>query len=228
MSLLVNMLAALIAVSLAQAFLVKVYRVPSASMEQTLQATDGGGDRMLVNRTAYLGSGPSRGDVVVFSRPDAWASETPTGSSGGLRATVRAFGDITGIGASNEQYLVKRVVAIEGDVVSCCSTEGKLLVNGEPVDEPYIFEDLPYMPGQLDCDSEPRSLRCFPEYTVPTGQLLVLGDHRSQSSDSVFLCRTPGAVAPIAEDCVRSVPSSRVVGNVFLRVWPLNRIGTLS
>lgn len=218
------MLAALIVVSLVQAFLVKVYRVPSASMEQTLQATDGGGDRMLVNRTAYTGGGPARGDVVVFSRPESWATETPTGSSGGLGAAVRAFGDITGIGASNEQYLVKRVIAVGGDTVSCCSLDGKLEVNGEAVEEPYIFEDFPFIAGQLDCDSEPRSLRCFAEYTVPEREFLALGDHRSQSADSVIFCRTTTG-EPQSEECVRSVPSSAVIGRVFLKVWPLNRIG---
>lgn len=220
------MLAALIVVSLVQAFLVKVYRVPSASMEQTLQSTEGGGDRMLVNRTAYAGGGPTRGDVVVFSRPDSWTTETPTGSSGGLGAAVRAFGDVTGIGASNEQYLVKRVIAVGGDTVSCCSLDGKLTVNGEPVDEPYIFEDFPFISGQLDCGSEPRSLRCFTEYTVPEGEFLALGDHRSRSSDSVIFCRAPAGASP-DEDCVRSVPESAVIGRVFLKVWPVNRIGTV-
>ncbi|MEE2524690.1 signal peptidase I [Pseudarthrobacter sp. J75] len=227
LSLLVNMLTALIVVALVQAFLVKAYRVPSASMEQTLQSVDGGGDRMLVNRTAYPGGGPSRGDVVVFTRPDSWATETPTGTSGGLGALVRTFGDLTGIGPSNEQYLVKRIVAVGGDSVSCCDSQGRLVINGEPVDEPYIFEDFPYVPGQLDCSSEVRSARCFPDFTVPEGQLLALGDHRSQSSDSVFLCRSSGAPMP-AEECVRTVPVSSVVGRVFIKVWPLNRLGTVS
>lgn len=221
------MLAALVVVLLVQAFLVKIYRVPSASMEQTLQATVGGGDRMLVDRTAYVSAGPSRGDVIVFSRPDSWASKTSTPSSGGLRGAARAFSDKTGLGASNEQFLVKRVVAVEGETTSCCSAEGKLVVNGEPVDEPYIFENLPYRLGVLDCDTDPRSLRCIPEYTVPKGELLVVGDHRSQSSDSVVLCRSPVASSARAEDCIRTVHSSRVVGRAFFIVWPLSRVGTI-
>lgn len=219
------MLVALVVISLVQAFLVKVYRVPSGSMEQTLQAAKGGGDRILVNRTAYRTAAPSRGDVVVFSRPDQWTGETATApAESGLRTAARAFGDVTGIGATNEQYLVKRVAAVEGDTVSCCSPDGRVLINGAPVDEPYIFEDFPYTRGMMDCQSQPASLRCFPEYTVPEGALLVLGDHRSQSADSVILCRAPAAPLE-SEACMKSVPTSAVVGSVFLIAWPLDRIG---
>lgn len=223
--LLVNIIVALVVVSLVQAFLVKVYRVPSGSMEQTLQAAEGGGDRILVNRTAYRTETPDRGDVVVFSRPETWTGETAPGPAGnGLQAAARAFGDITGIGASNEQYLVKRVVAVEGDTISCCSPDGSLLVNGASIEEPYIYQDFPYMRGVLDCQSQPASLRCFSGYTVPEGGLVVLGDHRSQSADSAILCRTPAA--PLESTaCMRNVPTSAVVGHVFFRAWPLHRIG---
>lgn len=224
-TLLVNTLAALVAVSLVQAFLVSIYRVPSASMERTLQAIEGGGDRILVNRRAYADAAPRPGDVVVFARPVSWENGTATGPSGGLRTAVRAFGDLTGIGASNKQYLVKRVVAAEGDTVSCCSANGNVMVNGSPIDEPYIFEDLPFSEGQLDCTTETRSFRCLPDYTVATDELLVLGDHRSDSIDSAIFCRTQGDSAR-ADKCYRPVPESAIVGKVFLIVWPLNRIGT--
>ena len=51
---------------LIQAFLVKPYRIPSASMEPTLDI----GERVLVNRVNYRIEDPSRGDVVVFHPPE--------------------------------------------------------------------------------------------------------------------------------------------------------------
>ena len=96
-----------------------------------------------------------------------------------------------------------------------------MTVDGEPLDEPYIHEDLPFTPGTLDCSTSPRSTRCFPEITVPADNLLVLGDHRSQSADSVIGCR--GATS--GPECARFVPVQRVVGPVVLRFWPLSDAG---
>ena len=217
-----NMLIALVAVALVQGFLVKAYRIPSGSMEPTLQGSADGGDRILVNRLSYLGSGPGVGDIVVFTRPDSWQSETAVPRSGGIASVARSFGDLTGIGPSNEQFLVKRVVATGGQTISCCEADGKLRVDGQLLDEPYVFEDLLFEAGSLDCQSTPRSLRCIPPFTVPEGELVVLGDHRSNSVDSAIACRTP-AVDPV--DCVRTIPSSAVVGQVAGRFWPLNRVG---
>ncbi|MGP4031798.1 signal peptidase I [Pseudarthrobacter sp. 1C304] len=217
-----NMTIALVAVALVQGFLVKSYRVPSGSMEPTLQGSTGGGDRILVNRLAYTGSTPGAGDIVVFTRPDSWQSETAAPRSGGAAGLIRSFGDVTGIGPSNEQFLVKRVVAAGGQTISCCGDDGKLRIDGQPVEEPYIFEDFPFEAGTLDCQSSPRSLRCIPPFTVPDGQLVVLGDHRASSVDSAIACRTP---SPDPVDCVRTVPASAVVGQVAGRFWPLDRIG---
>jgi signal peptidase I len=216
------MLIALVAVSLVQGFLVKAYRIPSGSMEPTLQGSAGGGDRILVNRIAYTGSGPGGGDIVVFTRPESWASETGVPRGGGFAGVVRSFGDVTGIGPSNERFLVKRVVASGGQTVSCCDADGKLRVDGQPLDEPYVFQDLPFAAGSLDCRSSPRSLRCVPSFTVPAGELVVLGDNRSNSVDSVVACRSG---ADVAGDCVRTIPASAVVGQVAGRFWPLDRLG---
>ena len=217
-----NMLIALVAVSLVQGFLVKAYRIPSGSMEPTLQGSADGGDRILVNRLAFLGAGPRSGDIVVFTRPDSWQAETAVPSGGGIARIARSFGDVTGIGPSNEQFLVKRVVATGGQTISCCGDDGKLRIDGQPLDEPYVFEDLPFEAGSLDCQSSPRSLRCIPPFTVPAGELVVLGDHRSNSVDSAIACRTP-AVEPV--DCIRTIPAPAVVGQVAGRFWPLTRVG---
>ena len=67
--------------------------------------------------------------------------------------------------------MVKRVVAVGGDTVACC-TDGKLTVNGKQIDEPYLPKG-----------SRPSSRTSRP-MTVPKGRLFLLGDERSGSLDS--------------------------------------------
>jgi len=207
---------ALVAVALVQAFVVKPFGVPSQSMEQTLHI----GDRILVNR---LDDDITRGDVVVFGHGNTWQEKELPPASNVVTRALRAFGDLTGIGPSSTAYTVKRVIGLPGQKVACCSTDGKVTVDGQALDEPYIHEDLPFTPGTLDCSSSPRSPRCFPEITVPRENLIVLGDHRSESADSVIGCR--GATE--GPECARFVPKERVVGPVVLRFWPLGDIGPL-
>ncbi|WP_422933351.1 signal peptidase I [Sinomonas sp. P47F7] len=222
-SLALNALAALLVLSLVQAYVVKVYRVPSTSMEPALRADAGGGDRILVNRAAYLGSEPKPGDIVVFSRPEAWNDGADPRPSG-LGAIGRAIGDVTGIGPSNEHYLVKRVAARGGQTVACCDAEGRLELDGRALDEPYVSQDLPFIAGRLDCTTTPRSERCFAAFAVPTGELVVLGDHRSASADSTLGCRV---AQPGGAPCLRTVPNGLVIGRVAFRLWPLDRAGVV-
>ena len=136
-----------------------------------------------------------------------------------MENAVRTFGDLTGIGRSHEQALVKRVVGTAGQTVECCTAEGAVTVDGEPLDEPYIHNDLPFIRDELDCESEVMSARCFGPVTVPEDSMLVLGDHRSNSADSVYQCRglTPEQAG---EDCARFVRDEDVVGEVFFVMWP--------
>jgi signal peptidase I len=207
---------AIVAVALVQAFVVKPFGVPSQSMENTLHI----GDRILVNR---LDDGVGRGDVIVFGHGDTWQEQHIPPAENVLVRAVRTFGDLTGIGPSNTAYTVKRVIGLPGEKVACCSSDGRVTVDGTPQTEPYVYEDLPFTAGLLDCSSSPRSTRCFPEITVPQDNYLVMGDHRSQSADSVIGCR--GATE--GPECARLVPSGRVVGPVVLRFWPLGDIGPL-
>jgi signal peptidase I len=50
-------------------FCVEAFKIPTSSMEPTLHGHDVGGDRILVDKWAYLTQGPERGDVVVFRYP---------------------------------------------------------------------------------------------------------------------------------------------------------------
>jgi signal peptidase I len=211
-----EVLIALVAVALVQAFLVKPFGVPSQSMEQTLHI----GDRILVNR---LDHHVVRGDVVVFGHGDTWQQQQLPPPANPVVRALRTVGDVTGIGPSSTAYTVKRIIGEPGDRVACCSPDGRVTVDDRPLDEPYVHEDLAFVRGSLDCSSSPRSTRCFPEIRVPADNLLVLGDHRSQSADSVIGCR--GATE--GPECARFVPLDRVVGPVVLRFWPLQDFGPL-
>ena len=197
--------------------LVRVYNVPSGSMERTL----GVGDRILVSGLPYLSAGPRRGDIVVFGHGDTWDDEAKPPTSDPLVAAARVFGDVTGIGTASRVHTVKRVIGLPGDTVECCDTQGRVLVNGVPLDEPYVWRDLPFTASEHACSTPARSARCFEPLQVPEGRLLVLGDHRSNSADSVVECRAPRAPA----SCGRFVEASRVVGVVFAKAWPPGPVG---
>lgn len=212
-----EILLAILAVALVQGFVVKPFGVPSQSMEQTLRI----GDRIIVNRT---NSTVERGDVVVFSHGETWQDARLPESDNTVAKVARKVGDLTGIGPSNTAYTVKRVIGLPGDRVKCCDEQGRVLVNAEPLVEPYIFQDHAFQSPDLTCDSTPRSSRCFPEIRVPTDRLLVLGDHRSQSADSVVNCRG----GTDADGCARLVPINRVVGPVVFRIWPMDTFGRVN
>ncbi len=79
--LLTIVVAAAILTLLVKAFVIQVYRIPSASMENTLQI----GDRVLVNKVVYHFRDIARGDIIVFSGQDSWGPDAPppTSTSGG-------------------------------------------------------------------------------------------------------------------------------------------------
>lgn len=209
--------AAIVVTGLVLSFVAKPYWVPSGSMEQTLLP----GDRVIANRLAYLGAEPQTGDIVVFEAGSSWQLDVPD-SVDPVRGVLRWVGEVTGFGPSGPHTLVKRVIATPGQTVECCSISGAVMVDGEPLDEPYIYNDLLFDPGVLDCTTEPRSSRCFDAVEVPAESYLMLGDNRGGSSDSAVLCRTSSADA----SCWRWAERSDMVGQVFVRYWPVTRWGS--
>lgn len=187
-------------------FLVQAFFIPSESMEDTLLV----GDRVVVSK---LTPGPfdlQRGDIVVFADPGGWLSEQDPVDHGpvlnGLRDGLVFVGLLPD---TSEGHLIKRVIGLPGDHVKCCDAEGRLLVNGEPIDEGAYVR-----PGEV------ASLQEF-DITVPAGRLWVMGDNRSDSSDSRF--HDPGGSGQDG-----SVPTDLVVGKAAATVWPFDRLSGLS
>ncbi|WP_448809174.1 signal peptidase I [Agromyces bauzanensis] len=211
-----HLLIALLVVALVQALVVKIYSVPSGSMEQTLSV----GARVLADRIAYNVGDPERGDVVVFRARESWAAGAPTRTW--FEGALVWLAGMVGIGPG-DYTLVKRVIGVPGDSVACCDASGRVTVNGNPIDEPYVFEDHEFEAGTLDCETTVRSSRCFQSIVVPDSEYLVLGDHRSDSADSVIGCRG----APDGTECARFVDRDDVAGRVFQVVYPFGRWGAV-
>ncbi|WP_328432155.1 signal peptidase I [Streptomyces sp. NBC_00453] len=94
---------------------------------------------------------------------------------------------------------IKRVVGVGGDHVVCCDKEGRIEVNGRSVDESTFL-----YPGD-----SPSSVPF--KVVVPQGTLFLLGDHRSDSSDSRDHLGSPGG---------GMIPVSDVIGRADWIVWP--------
>lgn len=171
-----NVFIAVFAVALLlRVFAIQMYSIPSGSMEPTLHV----GDRILVEKVTKYARGIQRGDIVVFDGADVWTAPS----------------------ASDD--FVKRVVAVGGDHVQCCTNNGRIVVNGVPVDEPYLQQQ--------------GVTRRF-NVVVQPDRLWVLGDNREKSADSSAFRGVPGG---------GSVPVNHVVGRVVAVIWPLSRAGIL-
>ena len=158
------------------------YGVPSGSMYPTLLI----GDRIVANRLAYDVklpftdivlkhlADPKRGDVVTFTSPE------------------------------NGERLVKRLIAVPGDVVEMRGEE--LIINGAKASYQQATGGLQqrvtpgYAGPQLVLTEkilsntrpiivmpERLALRSFGPITVPSGQYLMLGDNRDNSRDSRYI-----------------------------------------
>ena len=191
---------ALVISVLIKTFLVQAFYIPSGSMENTLLVND----RVLVNKLADKPDEIHRGDVVVFHDPGGWLNGPGeavdrNGVLGAMRDALVFIGLAPAVG---EEDLIKRVIGVGGDKVACCDDQGRVTVNGIPLEEPYVY------PGD-----EP-SLEDFGPFTVPDGSLWVMGDHRSVSEDSRAHRQQPG---------MGFVPVDDVIGRAFTIVWPLDR-----
>ncbi|GAA2963447.1 MULTISPECIES: signal peptidase I [Streptomycetaceae] len=126
------------------------------------------------------GADVRRGDVVVF--------------------TDSAWGDVP---------MVKRVVGVGGDEVACCDEDGRLTIDGKPIEEPYLqAKGATLAPAD---GGGPASVQDFTA-AVPEGQIFLLGDERATSLDSRVHLEDPGQ---------GSVPRGAVEARVDAVAWPM-------
>ena len=123
---------------LLQTFIARVYLIPSESMEPTLHGCPGcTGDRIVVEKISYRFGDPKPGDVVVFRGPESWSEGySSTRSDNVVVRGLQEVGSLVGVVPPDENDLVKRVIATGGQTVECCDDQGRVLVDGKPLDEP--------------------------------------------------------------------------------------------
>src|SRR6478752_1711726 len=187
----VKELVIVVVLAMALSFVVKTwlfqaFYIPSGSMENTLVKDD---------------------RVIVIEDPGV---PTPwLGDLGEQHSTVGGpFHDaLVFVGLlpeDSENHLIKRVIGLPGDHVQADGDTGKLKVNGVEITEPYV------KPG--DYPSEGKKF----DITVPAGRVWVMGDHRSDSSDSRWHDDGTGATG--------SVPMDKIVGRALFVVWPIDHV----
>lgn len=176
-------------------WVVQPFKIPSGSMEETLLV----GDYLLVNKFSYglqvplpklIGWTTIRiGPVPVFVLPivDSKVARTWGEIEAGDVVVFRYPGDRT------KDY-IKRVIGAPGDTVELRNSV--IYLNGEKWDDPYGV----YKKG--------HSIDNFAPYTVPEGEMFVMGDNRNNSYDSRFW-----GTAPVKD----------IRGKAFIIYWSWNR-----
>jgi signal peptidase I len=189
---------------LIKTFIAQAFFIPSESMLPTLRI----GDRVLVEKLGYRLGDPERGHIIVFAKevlgelPDVpWHEDA--------RNFMR---ELLGLPTGQEEDYIKRIVAVGGDTIRYGGTPRHLEINGEVEEEPYIRggrDRGSQAFNAADCkrfDMQIEDGGCV----VPEGMVFVMGDNRSNSSDS-------RSFGPIHED--------DIIGRAFVVIWPPRSFG---
>ena len=174
--------------------------VKQSSMWPTLEQND----RLILNRLPRtFGKMPERGDIITF--------EAPSNNATGLNAedidnSVAKYDNeptswwgkfIYHVLEIGKESYIKRVIALPGDHVEI--KDGKVYINGDELDEPYLTDDV---------ITEPTGV--LTDFVVPENTIFAMGDNREGSKD----CRAFGCI-----------PLERIESKVVIRFWPLNKFG---
>jgi signal peptidase I len=154
---------------LIQAWVVKPYRIPSGSMEPTLQV----GQRILVDRIGMHFGSPHVGEIMVFHPPANYdqCADPNQGENTAGEIKPQACDQVQS--KESSVTFVKRVVGLPGDHLRIVN--GYVIRNGKRESAPYIKQ----CDGDAACNF-PRTI------VVPNGDYYMMGDNRPDSEDSRF------------------------------------------
>lgn len=153
----------------------RLTRVDGSSMDTTLQH----GEIMLIWSLGYT---PKQGDIVVLNKTSVLLPDW-----------------------TEPRAIVKRVIATGGQTVDVDYSTGAVYVDGRPLDEPYLHEEMrrPGAPSMQETHWE-----------VPEGSIFVMGDNRNYSTDS-------------RDSLLGAIDTDYILGKAILALWPLNRFGAV-
>ena len=183
---------------LVKTFLIRSFYIPSESMSPTLEVND----NILVNRLQPSFMPIQQGDIIVFKDSQNWMDLPPVKQHPTLLETLSSF--IMLSEPSDNKYLIKRVIGLPGQTVACCDAEGNLTVNGKSLNEKYLPKTT--APSEIEFSVE-----------VPKGKVWVMGDNRSNSSDSRYHQDVNGGFINYED----------IIGKAFIRTLPFNKMSGL-
>lgn len=189
---------ALVIVFAVKTFLFDIVRVDGESMFPTLHH----GDRLIVQRIAYE---PKAGDIIIldsaYKNREAYYENLEITYSKDMSAIEKAFDYFSLDKSLKKRYYVKRIIALPGQTVDI--RNGSVYVDGELLNEEY------YQGETYITDVSVK----YP-LTVEDGHVFVMGDNRSNSTDS----RTSS---------LGQVPYEAIMGSAIFRLFPINAFGTI-
>lgn len=178
-------LAALVISMFIKAFIFSTYKVNMVSMEDTLYE----GHNVIVYKTGYFFNEPKHGDIIVFMHEEG---------------KIKNFIKYLPIRNPGEVDYIKRVIGLPGDQIDIRS-DGFVYRKSEG-DSDFVKLEETYTKNLTEAKGMQQP------FTVPEGQLFVMGDNRQQSLDS----RQIG-----------TIDIDTVIGKAVFRIWPLSEFGGL-
>lgn len=170
-----TLVVAVVAIVLLFTFLGRITVVEGESMLNTLHD----GDLLLLQSVGYT---PKTGDIVVLNKT---ADETMVLLEG--------------------EAIVKRVIATGGQTVRIDYETSTVYVDGQPLDEPYIWEEMDWRTGPYSGQSP---------IVVPEGSVFVMGDNRNNSTDS-------------RHELLGPVDNRYILGRAVCILFPMSDFGLL-